>query len=568
MFGDVSSGNAVRQMHPSYDHVLLLWQIFLQNVNPMTKLVHQPTLQEIITRASLDMDHLSKGLEALMFSIYTAAVTSMESDDCEIKLGESREVLLMRYRHATRKALARAGFMATSDIQVLQALTLYLLVMRADFDSRTTWTFAGVANRVAQGMGLHRDGLSLGVSPFETEMRRRLWWQISNLDFRAAELSGTGRLRDFTLSDTQPPTNIDDVDIHPDMTEHPTVRPKATEMIAFLLRCECNCFWKEKVVEKANATFENIRLLLPYVVPFEERIARVDELEQRFEERYLRYCDPTIPAQFISILIGRATIDSLRLMAYCGAKLTKPANTTLSQEEYLWDLCIKLIESDNLAHSTKALRRFIWHTNVYFPWQALFYLFYELKTNTLGDKVDNAWELLDELFSHHTNFIQDNRKPLHVAIGSLCVKAYDAREATLREKTNGVFPKSIPEYIVILRDQQKRAKVKFKKSGNLPSEAVTKDTQSTLIKTSQGSVHPRSTTTKNTSQQQPEDQHIPTNPSHLPFQVAEPNPNITSDQFMFASDPELAQDLAMAGMPMDWTQWDFAMQDFEQALEI
>lgn len=501
-----------------------------------------------------------------MFSIYTAAITSIESDDCEIKFGETRETLLTRYRSATRRALARAGFMATSDIQVLQAFTLYLLVMRTDFDSRATWTFAGVANRVAQGMGLHRDGISLGVSPFETEMRRRLWWQISNLDFRAAELSGTGRLRDFTLSDTQPPSNIDDADIHPDMTEHPIIHTKATEMIAFLLRCEYNCFWREKVVEKANATFENIRLLIPYVIPFEDRLVRVNELEQRFEEKYLRYCDPTVPAQFMSILIGRATIDSLRLMAYCGGKLTRPANLPLSQQEYLWGLCIKLIESDNLAHATKALRRFRWHTDVYFPWQALFYLLYELRLNTLGDKVDHTWELLDELFTHHANFVDDDRKPLHVAVGSLCVKAYDAREAALREQTKGVFPKSIPTYIQTLRDQRMRTKAAFKKSEDVSDDASVEVAQNKTTNSLQDSVPLTSIADKHAVQKQPTDNYFATPSSNLPFQVAVPNPNIASDQFMFASDPELAQDLAMAGMPMDWTQWDFVMQDFEHAL--
>ena len=137
----------------------------------MTKFIHRPTFHNALVKASSNLENLPKGLEALMFSIYSAAVFSMDDDECLMKLGESRKTLLVSYRHATRKGLARAKFMGSSDIQVLQAFMLYLLTMRQEYDSRTLWTFAGVASRIEQGMGIHRDGTTLGVSPFETGMR-------------------------------------------------------------------------------------------------------------------------------------------------------------------------------------------------------------------------------------------------------------------------------------------------------------------------------------------------------------------------------------------------------------
>ena len=549
----------------------------------MTKLVHWPTLQETIVQASTDLDNIPKGLEALMFSIYTAAVTSMEEDDCELKLDESRKTLLTRYRHATRKALARARFMATSDIQVLQAFTLYLLVMRRDYDSRTTWTLAGVANRIAQGMGLHRDGTALGVSPFETEMRRRLWWQISILDFRSAELSGSGRYRDFTLSDTRYPSNVDDAQIYPDMKEPPKVQAKATEMIACLLRCEISSFWKEKVTGKANMALEDMRITLPHQTTLEERVARINELERRLEEEYLRYCDPTIPVEFMSILIGRSTIDSMRITAQYEWKYNKMKNLSASERDHLWNLCIKLIESDNLAHSTKALRRFTWHTDIYFHWQGLIYLLHELSIHTLGDKVDKAWELVNELFTHHSNFITDNRKPLHVAIGSLCMKAYGAREAALRERSLGVFPKEarggfpkvtqeaspkvIPEYIRVLRQQRKHRESGVFETDQRSHGATTGAAQTPVAsQLPPGQGHSDEKITHNTMSQLPAVQHLTIDqqqqaipPIFPPFN----SQNLPSDQFMFATDPALAQDMAMAGMPMDWVQWDYMMQEYE-----
>jgi len=52
------------------------------------------------------------------------------------------------------------------------------------------WELSGVAMRIAQRIGLHRDPETLGIDPFNCEMRRRLWNQIWVLDVRSAEFAG------------------------------------------------------------------------------------------------------------------------------------------------------------------------------------------------------------------------------------------------------------------------------------------------------------------------------------------------------------------------------------------
>lgn len=564
LFGYTPSSNTIQHLHPAPDHIMVLWQAYLENINPMTKVIHYPTLQQTLIQATTHLDNLPRGLEALMFSIYGAAVFSMEDDECAMKLGESRKVLLGRYRHATRKALARAKFLATADMQVIQAFLLYLMTMREDYDSRTTWTLAGVASRIAQGMGLHRDGTNFQLAPFETEMRRRLWWQVITLDFRSAELSGSGRFLDMELFDTRPPSNVDDADIWPEMKEPPVSQSRPTEMIACLLRTEFGSFWKEKVASRKDIAFDNLRISSPWNSTLEQRDAHINELEQRIEEKYLRYCDPSVPIQFMCIIIGRAAMNSMRLMAHHPRKYPDPDKLPASERDFLWKVCVTLLETDNLAHTSKALRKFVWHTNVHYQWQALIYLLGEMRTHTLGDKVDRAWEAVDESFQHHWDFVTNNKKPLHVAVGSLCLKAYSAREAALREKTNGVYPKVVPEYIRLLREQRKD--VAAKNPALRPAVDAGKPSISTDRSYSSSSQFQGDQMTNYTQQPTPLQQDVGVQqplPAFMPPPQAAPQAqSLPTDEWMYASDPALMQDLAMADLPMDWAQWDLAMQDF------
>lgn len=72
--------------------------------------------------------------------------------------------------------------------------------------------------RVAQKMGYHRDGELLGLSPFETEMRRRIWWQIIMQDAKNAMVSGLSHALLPLHWDTKSPQNVNDADLFPTAT--------------------------------------------------------------------------------------------------------------------------------------------------------------------------------------------------------------------------------------------------------------------------------------------------------------------------------------------------------------
>lgn len=94
----------------------------------------------------------------------------------------------------------------------------------------------GLAIRLAQSIGLHRDGSSLKLSPFETEMRLRLWWHLCVLDSRAPEDQGFQPTVDLTNQELRLPLNVNDDRLYPDMRQLPAESDGWTEMPFFLIQ--------------------------------------------------------------------------------------------------------------------------------------------------------------------------------------------------------------------------------------------------------------------------------------------------------------------------------------------
>lgn len=127
IFGYSSDRYSLQELHPPPEQISYLWQVYLSSVDPLLKVSHVPTTHEQILRAEDDLENVPRAIESLMFSIYFASVTSMSNEQCVEMLGEERSILVDKYWFATEQALARAGFLNTTEIVVLQAFVLFLV---------------------------------------------------------------------------------------------------------------------------------------------------------------------------------------------------------------------------------------------------------------------------------------------------------------------------------------------------------------------------------------------------------------------------------------------------------
>lgn len=447
--------------HPPAELIHQLWQTFIDNVNPITKLVHVPSLQPAIEKAITNIEHIPRGFEALLFAIYSMAVLSLTEDECKGLLGETRAILLPRYVAATKAALSRARFMSSTSIVVLQALVLHILAIRNVYEPRAVWSLTGVAIRVAEGMGMHLDGTLLGLSPFETEIRRRIWWQLRMHDFRAAELSGQPKFREFELDETTPkqPANVNDSDLYPAMPQAAAESTKPTEMIWCMIRSDLASFAITQKVRmqrqgKAMATSDE------YIAMDNLKIKDgfIKNIEDMIETKYLRFCDPSQPLQFMTLLGARISTNLIRFLAHHPRRWANLDQPPASEQQFVWSIVIQLLEQYDMLQSNPQLRRFAWNVPYFIQWHAVIHVLDTLRADPLHQDALKAWRLIDSLYENNSEMLLSNNRPIFVAVGNLCLKAASARAAALTTEKRSLS--NPPEYITKLREQREAAKAR------------------------------------------------------------------------------------------------------------
>jgi hypothetical protein len=79
----------------------VIWQIYLDVVDPVLKLFHIPTTQRQILRVSRNLSRVDSSLESVLFAVYYASATALPATECQNQLGQAKDELLERYIAAT-----------------------------------------------------------------------------------------------------------------------------------------------------------------------------------------------------------------------------------------------------------------------------------------------------------------------------------------------------------------------------------------------------------------------------------------------------------------------------------
>ncbi|RYO83618.1 hypothetical protein DL764_009438 [Monosporascus ibericus] len=160
--------------------------------------------------------------------VQTPATLSVEQD-------LQKRVETFRQKSVQRLVL---GNYAKGGPYVLEALMLYIAVelfLRNDAEIGI-WILLGTIVQLAMHMGYHRDPKHFkGMSPFASEMRKRVWATIVELDLGISAQMGLPRLIKQWQTDTKEPSNLLDTDFNKASTDMPPSRPE-TDLTPMLYR--------------------------------------------------------------------------------------------------------------------------------------------------------------------------------------------------------------------------------------------------------------------------------------------------------------------------------------------
>ncbi|KAL8382200.1 hypothetical protein RB595_006131 [Gaeumannomyces hyphopodioides] len=403
LFGHPTSDVDLRSFHPLPSQIPFIWQIYDQNVNSITGVLHSPTITATVNEACKHLGNLEPPLEALMFAIYMGAIVSMEEEEVTTNFGFDQATLIAKYRHALEIALAKAEFLTSTDLTTFQAFVLYTTLVRRRNDTRYAWTLVGLAVRISHALGLHRDPTNFpGFSPFECEMRRRLFWYLLSMDFRAAEDQGTDLVIIDRSFDTQIPLNINDADFGPDSAELPPPRQGETEMTFLLMLYNIQVYLR-RILNMTSAA--GAACSVDVNSPFEKREQLLEDIIKTVD----RVCPPPAgmakanPMTFLAATVGRVIHAKMTIIVYqngllgaCYGNLT--GELTEERQERLYTAAIEVFEHGNLLALDPRVKQWSWMLRVFMQWQAAAYLLLRMSRAPWSPMSERAWTALGVTF--------------------------------------------------------------------------------------------------------------------------------------------------------------------------
>ena len=303
----------------------------------------------------------------------------------------------------------------------------------------------GTAVRLGQRIGYHRDGTLIGLSPFETEIRRRLWWRLMALDGQTAELCGAGLSVAAPRYDSKRPLNVNDSDLSPNMSVLPSEHEGPTEMIFCGSRIEIGIFLRNT---KTDNRWMDTGL---DKIPVYEKDSQLNEIQALIERKYLRFCDPSVPLHLFTKLMSDTTTMALRLMARHPRKYPQGGLEMPSKErDNVFWISMHVLELYNLSMSTESIQRFLWNVNVQFQWHACIMIANELQICPEDDHTRDAWSKVEKLFEYNPDVIVNIDTPLHKAVSRLILRAWSIRQ---RRLIRSEIQLPILKFIVALQNQ-------------------------------------------------------------------------------------------------------------------
>ncbi|GAB7337489.1 hypothetical protein MBLNU457_g2818t2 [Dothideomycetes sp. NU457] len=304
-----SSGNVpLSDYLPSKSFCDTLMTHYWARVHTVTMLLHKPSFQK---QYQLFWEHVKQGteppysLQSVMFAAMFAALVAIPAGVMMQQYGMDKTTFVPQFQSTTEMLLSRANVLRTTKLETLQAFVIYLVPLCRAEISRAHSVLVGTAIRLAECMGLHRDGSFYGFSAVEVHIRRLIWHELHYLDIRTCEAVGPKPQIRPDEYDTKFPANVNEQDLT-NASAQVADAPYFTDCTVVRIRAECtgalSQIWQD--ISKIDQKKLKIAVVL----------AKIQKFKREMEAKWLPMLKGTDLRQVLAVHIYRIISSRLVIM--------------------------------------------------------------------------------------------------------------------------------------------------------------------------------------------------------------------------------------------------------------
>lgn len=270
-----------------------------------------------------------------------------------------------------------------------------------------------MAVRIAQRMGIHSEASLQKHSPFEAEMRRRLWWSLALFDARVSEKADYRNTILNPTWDCRVPLNISDSELRPETKEPLAVEGRCTEVIFTVVRGELYNHQRhaEYYLDFASPALKAVARAARGDSQVSEDDALI-MLEKVMDDKYLKFADPSNPVHFITTWITRIFVARAGLIRYLSrAANAGPLGVTENERDQALCDAIRVLDSDTVLMESPLAKGYQWYLYFYFQLPSYLLIAKLLSERPTSVHMARAWESMNQNFVSRYKF----RDPVEVA---------------------------------------------------------------------------------------------------------------------------------------------------------
>lgn len=211
------------EMVPSRTIADRLLQLYLDTFETTYRILHVPSFLKQYAEYWTNPQKSDMAFVAQLLAVM-AAGSRFYSQSLARDERDSHQTSAMKWIMAVQSYISYTCVSHDIDLRIIQTQTLLLVARLAvASDGDVAWASLGSLIRSAMTMGLHRDPTRFrkATTPFWSELRRRLWTTIVELDLKISLDRGVPPSVDLDECDCDAPSNWDDSELYDNMESNP-----------------------------------------------------------------------------------------------------------------------------------------------------------------------------------------------------------------------------------------------------------------------------------------------------------------------------------------------------------